>query len=101
MEIESTLILKRLDEIVELLNAQNRSDWLTTRDVAEFLKCSVSKVNQLTSAGLLPFSRLDPVARKSPRLYNRKHVMAYLVAGRNPVKHRLLPEEKRMVRDLC
>ena len=101
MEIESTLILKRLGEIVELLNAQNYSQWMTTREVAEFLKCSVSKVDQLTSAGLLPFSRLDPAARKSPRLYHRKHVTGFLVAGRNPVKHRLLPSEKRQVQDLC
>ena len=36
----------------------------------------------------------------SPRLYHRKHLTSFLVAGKNPIKHRLSPEEKRLVEEL-
>ena len=95
-----SLILARLDNLAQMVQGRYVSPWLTTREAAAFLRCSVSKVEQLTNVGLLPFQRLDPTSRKSPRLYHRKHLTAYLVTGRNSVKQRLSAEEKRQIQEL-
>lgn len=94
------LILTRLDEIARRLDGGHVSPWLTTVEVADYLRCSPRKVEQLTRLGLLPFHRQDATCPKSPRLYHRRHLTAYLVAGKNPVKHRLTLEEKRLVQEL-
>lgn len=90
--------LNRLETL--LLGIYNRGPWLTTAEAAEYLRCSVSKIEQLTKRGLLPFHRQDPTSRRSPRLYHRRHLVAFLVAGRNPVATRLSPAEKRQVAEL-
>ena len=95
-----TLILARLDDIARRLDGQHVSPFLTTAEAASYIRCSPRKVEQLTRLGLLPYHRQDATRSKSPRLYHRKHLTAYLVAGRNPVKHRLSPTEKREVEEL-
>ncbi len=97
---DMALILARLDSIDRRLDGKHVSPWLTTQEAASYFRCSPRKVEQLTRLGLLPFRRQDPTAPRSPRLYHVKHLTAYLVAGRNPVKHRLSPEEKRLVKEL-
>ena len=94
------LILARLDSIDRRLDGKHVSPWLTTAEAAKYLRCSPRKVEQLTRLGLLPFQRQDSTCPRSPRLYHRRHLTAYLVAGRNPVKHRLSQEEKRLVQEL-
>ena len=87
-----------LEEILRVLRA-GQTPWLTTRGAAQFLRCSESKVEQLTARGLLPCRRLDPTSPRSPRLYHRKDLTAYLVTGRNPRESRLSPADKRLVED--
>ncbi len=92
-------IRERLDEVLQLLQA-GQSPWKTTREAAHFLRCSESKVEQLTSRGLLPFRRLDPTAKRSQRLYHRRDLTAFLVTGRNPKERHLSAQERRMVEEL-
>lgn len=94
------IILTRLDDLTRLIQGQHVSPWLTTAEAAAYLKCSARQIEKLTRLGLLPYQRQDPTADKSPRLYHRKHLTAYLVAGRNPQTHRLTPAEKQLVEDL-
>ena len=81
MELE-----KELEEIRALLDTllqtgqQVQSPWLTTQMAAEYLRCSRSKVEQLTARGQLPYRRLDPTSPRSPRLYHRRDLAAYLMA---------------------
>ena len=97
---DAGLILARLDDLAKMIAGKHISMWLTTAEAAVFLRCSVTQVERLTRAGLLPFHRLNSTAGRSPRLFHRRHLTAYLVAGKNPVKHRLSPEEKRQVAEL-
>ena len=101
MEIEKDVkeIREMLDEILQLLQA-GQSPWKTTREAAQFLRCSESKVEQLTSKKLLPFRRLDPTTPRSPRLYHRRDLTAFLVAGRNPYESRLSQAERRLIEEL-
>ena len=93
------LILDRLEEILEILQ-ESRSPWRTTKGAAGYLQCSSSKIDELTAKGLLPYRRLDPTSPRSPRLYHKRDLVAYLVAGRNPQNSRLSPSEKRQVENL-
>ncbi len=100
LEVNMALILALLGDISRQLQGVNTSPWMTTREAAHFLRCSESHINQLTDRGLLPFKRQDPTAPRSPRLYHKRHLIAFITIGRNPVKHRLSPEEKRLVDEL-
>ncbi len=93
-------ILNRLDNIENLIRGEFNSPWMTAKEAARFLRCSVTQVNRLASAGLIPYSRQDSTAPKSARLFNRRDLTAYLVTGRNPVKKPLSQAERRMVEDL-
>ena len=95
---DMNLILARLDSIDKAI--QGVSPFLTTAEAAGYLRCSPRQIERLTSLGLLPYRRQDATRSKSPRLYHRKHLTAYLVTGRNPIKHRLSPDEKRLVEEL-
>lgn len=92
-------ILARLDGIEAAL-ARKIGPWLTTLEAADYLRCSARKLEDLASRGLLPFHRQDPTLPKSPRLFHRRHLTAFLFTGRNPVTHRLSNEEKRKVDEL-
>lgn len=94
------LILSRLDDLASRLDAKHVSPWMTTAEAAEYLRCSNRQIDSLTDRGQLPFKRQDPTAPKSPRLYHRKHLTAYLVSGRNPQTHKLTPTERRKVEEL-
>ena len=100
-ELDLHLILTQLDRIEALLvRHEPASPWLTAFEAAEFLRCSKSKLNQLTADGLLPFKRRDPTLIKSPRLFSRRDLTAFLVTGRNPETNPLSPDERRRVREL-
>lgn len=77
------------------------SPWLKTSEAADYLRCSPRKIEDLTSRGLLPFSRQDSTSPKSPRLYNRRCLDGYLISGKNLHSQRLSPEEKRLVKQLA
>ena len=94
------LVLNRLDDLAQRIEGLYPTPWLTTAGAARYLGCSVRQVERLTDKGLLPYSRLDPTASKSSRRYHRKHLDAYLVAGKNPQSHRLTHAEKQIVKDL-
>ena len=96
-----SLVLNRLDALARLLEGVCVSPWMNTQEVADYLRCSPRKVEELTRLGLLPFKRQDPTSPRSPRLYHRRHLTAFLVAGRNPVTHRLTPAERREVEALA
>lgn len=97
---EISLVLNRLDDLARLVQGHSTSPWMTTVEAADYLRCSTRQIERLTSQGLLPFHRQDPTSRRSPRLYHRRHLVAFLVAGRNPVATRLSPAEKRQVAEL-
>ena len=92
--------IREILEIVLQVLQGGQSPWMTTRETALFLRCSESKVEQLTAKELLPYRRLDPTLSRSPRLYHVKDLPAYLIAGRNPQKSRLSPSEKRQMENL-
>jgi len=98
---DTELILMHLTDLKSLLSkAIPTTPWMTTKEAAEFLRCSVSKVEQLVYKGLLPYKRLDVTCERSPRLFHRKHLTGYLVAERNPVQPRLSTAERKMVEEL-
>lgn len=97
LEILSNQLL-RIETLLE--GACGISPWLTTAEAASYLRCSVSKIEQLTKRGLLPFQRQDPTHSQSPRIYHRKYLLAFLITGNNCEKHRLSAEEKRLVEEL-
>ena len=97
---EFNMILARLDDLSRTIQGQIVSPWMTTQEAAKYLRCSTRQVEKLTRLGLRPHSRLDPTASKSCRRYHRRHLTAYLVAGKNPQSHRLTPAEKQSVKDL-
>ena len=91
------LILARLDDLGRWLDGKHVSPWLTTAEAATYLRCSPRKIEDLTGKGLLPYRRQDPTCPRSPRLYHKRDLTAFLITGRNPQQHRLSPEEKRQV----
>lgn len=54
------------------------ADYLTTKEVAELLSVSVSRVSQLTNAGVLPYSKLSGNGKKAGRLYSYEDVNNYM-----------------------
>ena len=94
------LILSRLDDLARQLADRPVSPWMSTREAAEYLRCSLSKINRLAERGLLRYRRLDADAQKSKRLFDRRELTAYLVTGRNPDAHRLSPAERSLVDQL-
>ena len=97
---DMNLILNRLDDLAWMVQGKHVSPWMTVKEASDYLRCSPRKIESLTTRGLLPYKRQDPTCPRSPRLYHRRHLTAYLVAGINPVEHRLSPEEKRLVEEL-
>ncbi|MCH7574697.1 MAG: hypothetical protein IIA59_06165 [Candidatus Marinimicrobia bacterium] len=93
-------IAMKLDRLERLIMGRPDSPWLTSREAASYLRCSISKVESLTARGLLSYRRLDPTAPKSPRLYISRQLDAYVVTGKNPTTHRLTPLEKQEVEEL-
>ena len=89
------MILARLDDLGRRLDGSHVSPWMNTQEAASYLRCSVRKVEHLTRLGLLPYHRQDATRSKSPRLYHRRFLTAYLVAGRNPVQPRVSPVVER------
>lgn len=94
------LILSRLNDLTRTIHGQIVSPWLTTKEAAAYMKCSTRQIEKLTRLGLLPYQRQDRTAEKSPRLYHRKLLDAYLITGKNPHAHRLTPAEKQSVKNL-
>jgi len=97
---DMSLILARLDDLDRRLNDKHDSPWLTTVGAARYLRCSKSQIERLTRQSLLPFKRQDPTTPKSPRLYHRRELTAFLVTGKNPETHPLTKEEKKKVEEL-
>lgn len=98
--LELGLVMTRLDELSRILRGQRESPWMSTSEAAAFLRCSESKIHKLVAAGDLPFYRQDPSVARSPRLYHRKHLTAFLVTGKNPTVRRLTATEKQEVEEL-
>ena len=96
---ELQAINKKLDEI-QSAQAKLITPWLTSREACAYLRCSASKLENLTSAGMIPFRRLDPRFEQSPRLYHRKDLVKYLVSGRNLTSKTLTAQERRIVEEL-
>ena len=94
------LILSRMDDLDRMVQGKHVSPWLTTAEAATYLRCSPRKIEALTGKGLLPYRRQDPTHTRSPRLYHKRDMTAFLITGQNPQQHRLSPHEKRMVEDL-
>ena len=96
----SKKIDQKLGRILKILEGQN-SPWLSSKEAAAYLRCSLSKVEDLTTSGLLPYRRLDPRSSRSLRLYHRRDLAAYLVAGRNPHSTPLSASERKQVKELA
>ena len=97
---DTQFILARLDDLTRRLEGMHDSPWLTTVEAARYLRCSISHIERLTRQALLPFKRQDPTTPKSPRLYHRRELTAFLVTGKNPETHPLTKEEKKKVDEL-
>ena len=98
---DTKLILDRLNDLISRMEGPVSSPWFTSAQTAQYLHCSRRKIEDLTRRGLLPFSRQDPTSPKSPRLYHRRHLDAYLITGKNLLSRRLSLEEKRLVKQLA
>ena len=97
---ELGLVLNRLDNLSRMLQGVHVSPWLTSKEAADYLRCSTRQIEKLSQLGLLPFRRQDPTSPKSPRLYPRKHLTGFLVSGCNPEEHRLSAAERKLVEEL-
>ena len=100
MEEKLDVILDGIEKILHTLVRLDPSPWMTTSETARYLRCSITKIDQLTSSGLLPFRRLDPRASRSPRIYHKRDLTSFLVTGRNPHIKPLKPAENRAVAEL-
>ena len=100
MEEKLDVILDGIEKILSTLVTHDPSPWMTTSEAARYLRCSESKLEELTNAGLLPHRRLDPRSSRSRRLYHRNDLAAYLVTGRNPHSSPLRAHERRIVKEL-
>jgi len=92
-----------IDEIRTLsgtIRGSGQLPWMTSKEAACYLRCSVTKLEDLTKAGMIPFRRLDSRSTRSPRLYHRIDLVKYLVAGRNHDTEPLSVSEKRRVKEL-
>lgn len=98
---DSKVILDRLNQIERLILDGVGSPWLQTKEAAAYLRCSLSKFEDLSQRGRFPYCRLDVSAPKSRRLYHRKHLAAYLLTGKNARVDRLGNREKKMVEELA
>ena len=99
MDKELDQILARLGGIEAAL-ARKISPWFIATEAADYLRRSTRKLEDLTGRGMLPFHRQDPTSPKSPRLFHRRDLTAFLVTGRNPETHPLTREEKQKVDEL-
>ena len=90
---------KQLDRILELIEGSS-APWLNSRETAVYLRCSPSKIEDLTNSGLLPFRRHVSRLARSPRLYHKKDLDRYLISGRNPAAKPLTASERRILKDL-
>ncbi len=100
LAVKMDLVLSRLDEIARQLDGKVSTPWFNIQQAASYLKCSVSSIDRMSRRGVLPFHRQDPTSARSPRLYHRRELTAFLVTGRSPRSHRLSPAEKRLVEEL-
>jgi len=99
LDKEVEQILARLD-CVETALTRKIGPWVNSAEAADYLRCSPRKVEALTRRGLLPYKRQDPTVPKSPRLYHRRELTAFLITGKNPETHPLTKEEKMRVEEL-
>lgn len=100
MSAENAIIMVRVDELTDLLQNLATSPWLKLDEAATFARCSVRKIEQLVAAGKLPCHRSDPSLAKSTRLIHRKHLITFIITGKNAKKQRLSSEEHRLVQEL-
>jgi len=94
------MILDGIEKILSTQMTHNPSPWMTTAEAARYLRCSITKIDQLTNSGFLPFRRLDPRASRSPRIYHKRDLTSFLVTGRNPRDKPLKSAEMRAVVEL-
>lgn len=97
---ENELVVIGVEELTDILQNLAISPWLTMSEAANYLRCSVRKVEQLVARGKLQCYRLDPSLEKSTRLVHRKHLIAFLLTGKNAKMQRLSSEERRLVDEL-
>ena len=92
-------ILSKINSLVDHSSAD--TPWLTTREAATYLRCSVRKVDQLSATGLIPYKRQDHTLHQSSKLFHRKQLTAFIVAGKNSSKQRLTTSERKQVDELA
>lgn len=97
---ENELVVIGVEELTDFLQNLAASPWLTLEEAATYLRCSKRKIEQLIASRQLPFSRQDPSHQRSPKLIHRKHLIAFLISGKNAITQRLTPVERRLVDEL-
>ena len=100
MSSENELILARLEELTSLIQGLTTSPWFTREEAATFARCSKRKIEQLCALKYLPDFPLDPSLDRSPRLIHRKHLITFLLTGKNGKTQRLSTAERALVEDL-
>lgn len=97
---EIAMILQRVENIEHLLLGGHVTPWLTLEEAARYLRCGKRKIEELLASGKLPYVRLDPSLKKSPKLIHRKHLAAFLLTGKNSESDHLTAKEQRLVEEL-
>ena len=100
MSTEYEMILARLKELTSLIQGLAISPWFSYAEAANYARCSVRKIEQLVGDGKLPCHRLDPSLAKSTRLVHLKHLITFLLTGKNGKTQRLSTAERALVEDL-
>lgn len=72
----------KIDDIQSLQNSSLKfeSDWMTTAEVASFLRVSVGQIRNWTSNGRLPYNKLGKLNR-----YSRKEIESLLLSNKRGV----------------
>ena len=100
MSADNEMILARLEELTSLIQGLAISPWFSYAEAANYARCSVRKIEQLVGDGKLPCHRLDPSLAKSTRLVHCKHLITFLLTGKNGKTQRLSTAERALVEDL-
>jgi len=100
VEEKLEMLIEEIRNLPDKISESSMNPWMTSKEAARYLRCSVSKLEDLTSAGMIPFHRLDPRSRRSARLYHCKELATYLVTGRSLQANPLTASERRQVKEL-
>jgi len=94
---EITLI-KQLEKLSNKIDEiKQPKSWMTVDEISKYLNISTSKTRQLVSNDEIPYSRTNPLDKKSKLLFNRKLVDSWLLTGNTKPTKRDIEKIKQFI----